>query len=228
MAIYAVITAAGQGTRMKSDINKQFIEIGGVPVLARTIKAFQDCEYIHSIVLVVNEKEISYCQKNIIDKYSFSKVKKIVPGGKERQQSVYRGLCEIDSDCEIVLIHDGARPFIKNREIINCINAARQNDACGVGVRSKDTIKVSDEDNFVKATPDRNTLWSIQTPQCFTYNVIMQAHEKAIADGYIGTDDMVLVERLGVRVKIVEGDYSNIKITTPEDILIGERFLDSK
>ncbi len=223
--VSAVITAAGRGTRMKSDINKQYIELCGIPVLARTIAAFEACELIDDIVVVINKEDIKYCKREIIDKYSFSKVKGLVSGGAERQNSVYKGLCSVDSRCEIVLIHDGARPFVSQDNIIDGIDGAKSYGACGVGVRLKDTVKISNREGFVEATPDRSTLWSIQTPQCFKYITIIKAHEEAIRDNYIGTDDMMLVERLGLPVKIIEGDYKNIKITTPEDLIIGESIL---
>lgn len=226
--VTAIITAAGKGTRMNSDINKQYIKIAGIPVLARTISAFENCCEIDDIILVVNEEDISYCMHEIVKKYGFKKVGNLVSGGAERQNSVYKGICAIKENCGVVLIHDGARPFVTDRNIVDCINAAKVYGACGVGVRLKDTVKVSDENGFVSSTPDRNSLWSIQTPQGFDYNIIKDAHEKALQIGYTGTDDMVLAERLGIPVKIVEGDYRNIKITTPEDLIIGESIISSQ
>jgi 2-C-methyl-D-erythritol 4-phosphate cytidylyltransferase len=219
--VTAVITAAGKGTRMNSNINKQYMEISGIPVLARTISAFEKCPEVDSIIIVINEEDITYCMHEIVEKFNFKKVASLVSGGAERQNSVYKGLCAINDNCNIVLIHDGARPFVSGRNISDCINAAREFGACGIGVKSKDTIKISDNNGFVTSTPDRSTLWSIQTPQGFSYNVIKEAHEKAIQNSYTGTDDMVLVEKLGIPVKIVEGSYQNIKITTPEDLIIG-------
>lgn len=218
----AIITAAGKGTRMKSDINKQFINIAGTPVLARTIDVFEKCEAIEDIIVVVNEDSLQYCRENIIKQYNFSKVKSLVIGGAERQNSVYKGLCAVNNNCEIVLIHDGARPFVTEKNIIDCILAAKMYGACGIGVKLKDTIKICDKDGFVKNTPDRSSLWSVQTPQAFSYNIIIKAHQKAIQSGFIGTDDMVLVEKQGIKVKIIEGNYQNIKITTPDDLILGE------
>lgn len=223
----AIITAAGKGTRMNSDINKQYIDIAGLPVLARTIAAFENCEAIADIIVVVNEEDIQYCRRNIIEQYNFTKVKALISGGSERQNSVYKGLCAVNKSSKIVLIHDGARPFVSKKNIIDCILAAKEFDACGIGVRLKDTIKICDQNGFVKTTPDRSSLWSIQTPQAFTYDIIMNAHKMAIQSGYIGTDDLVLVERQGVQVKIIEGSYQNIKITTPEDLIIGESIVKS-
>lgn len=224
-SVTAIITAAGKGTRMNSDINKQYIEIAGIPVLARTIEVFQKCEAITEIILVVNEEDINFCRHRIVEHYSFSKVRSLVSGGAQRQNSVYKGLCAVYDDCGIVLIHDGARPFVTNKNIVDCINAAKTYGACGVGVRLKDTVKISDIDGFVTSTPDRSNLWSIQTPQGFAYNIILDAHEKAIRNSYVGTDDMVLVERQGIPVKIVEGNYQNIKITTTEDLVVGETII---
>ncbi len=218
----AIITAAGKGTRMNSDINKQYLDIAGIPVLARTIASFEKCDAITDIIVVVNEDDIQYCRSNIIEQYNFSKVKALIRGGSERQNSVYKGLCASDKSSKIVLIHDGARPFVSNKNIIDCVLAAKEYGACGIGVRLKDTIKICDQNGFVKTTPDRSSLWSIQTPQAFTYDIIMNAHKMAIQSGYIGTDDLVLVERQGIQVKIIEGSYQNIKITTPEDLIIGE------
>lgn len=224
--VTAVITAAGKGTRMNSSINKQYIELGGIPVLARTIGVFQQCCEVDEIIVVINEEDINFCRKNIVQKYGLSKVKALVSGGAERQNSVYKGLCAIEGG--IVLIHDGARPFVTSENIADSVGAAREFGACGIGVKVKDTVKISDMEGFVASTPDRSRLWSIQTPQGFEYSIIIKAHEEAIKNNYLGTDDMVLVEKLGIPVKILEGSYSNIKITTPEDLIIGESILDGR
>lgn len=223
--VTVIITAAGKGTRMNSDINKQYIEISGIPVLARTVAAFQNCDQIDEIIIVINEDDINLCRKTIVDKYNFTKVKSLVSGGAERQNSVYKGVCAVSEDSDIVLIHDGARPFVTDKNIRDCIVGARNYRACGIGVRLKDTVKISDPNGFVAETPDRSTLWSIQTPQGFKYSTIVEAHEQAARDNYLGTDDMMLVEKLGIPVKIIEGSYNNIKITTPEDLIIGESIL---
>ncbi len=225
--VTAIITAAGKGTRMNSSINKQYLKIAGIPVLARTISVFESCSEVDNIILVVNEEDINFCKHEIVKKFNFTKVISLVSGGAERQNSVYKGLCSIRDEKAIVLIHDGARPFVSNKNIVDCIAAAKEFGACGVGVRSKDTIKISDNNGFVQSTPDRSSLWSIQTPQGFMYEVIKTAHDKAVQNDYIGTDDMVLVEKLGLPVKIVEGSYQNIKITTPEDLIMGESLLSS-
>lgn len=222
ICISAVIVAAGKGSRMNMDINKQYIEIGGIPVLARTIQAFEDCESINEVVLVVNEQDIVYCKQSIVELYELYKVKSIVAGGGTRQQSVYNGLCEVNGNCGIVLIHDGARPFVKTESLLDSINAAYEFGASCVAVPAKDTVKRADENGFVVETPDRGSLWYIQTPQTFSYPLIMEAHRKAAEDNFTGTDDAVLVERLGHPMKLVMGSYDNIKITTKEDLAIAE------
>lgn len=226
--ISAVIVAAGKGTRMNMDINKQYLEICGVPVLARTLQVFEDCRFINEIVLVVNEYEILYCKQNIVDEFGFTKVRTMVAGGIERQDSVYNGLQEVDKSCDIVLIHDGARPFVNEKNIISSIHAAYEFDACCIAVPVKDTIKRSDKDDFVVETLDRSSLWLIQTPQAFKYELIMYAHKKALEDGFTGTDDASLVERLGHKPKLVMGGYDNIKITTREDISVAEAILNDR
>lgn len=220
--VSAVIVAAGQGRRMNSDINKQYIEIAGKPVLSRTLQVFEDCNKIDEIILVVNSQDIFYCKENIVGFNHIHKVKALVAGGTERQVSVYNGLMEVSSSCNIVLIHDGARPFISRKCIEDSIDAACEYGAACVAVPVKDTIKMADDEDFIAMTLERSLLWSIQTPQAFRYDLIMEAHKKSKESGYMGTDDAVLVERLGIKTKLVMGDYSNIKITTQEDICIGE------
>lgn len=219
-----VIVSAGRGSRMKADINKQFLKIADKEVIAHTIDKFYNNENIGEIVIVLREDEKEFFQENIIDKYGYKNIK-IAFGGRERQDSVYNGLKELDKNCEIVLIHDGARPFVTNETIEKSIECARKYNCAIVGVPVKDTIKIVNKNNDVCDTPNRNTLWSIQTPQVFDYSLIMKAHEKAKCDEYYGTDDSMLMEYLGYNVKVVEGSYNNIKITTPEDLKIAEEIL---
>jgi 2-C-methyl-D-erythritol 4-phosphate cytidylyltransferase len=226
--ISAVIVAAGRGTRMNMDINKQYIEVCGVPVLARTLKTFEDCDCIDEIIIVVNAQDIVFCKQEIVDDFGFTKVKSLVAGGNERQQSVYNGLKEVDPRCDVVLIHDGARPFIREESIIGSIDAALECGASGVGVPVKDTVKVGDEEGYIRETLDRKAIWTIQTPQTFRYGVIMEAHQKAEIDAFSGTDDTMLAERMGVRIKLVMGSYDNIKITTQEDLAFAEAIVRSR
>ena len=218
----AIIVAAGTGSRMNMEMNKQFVDICGKPVLARTIQAFEDCDRITEIVVVLNEREIIYCKQEIVERYGFGKVKVLVSGGETRQESVARGLRQAGEDCGIILIHDGARPFIDAESINSSIEAAEEFGAACVAVPVKDTIKSADEGDFVLATLDRSCLWSIQTPQTFQAYIIKEAHRIAAEDGFSGTDDAVLVERLGRRLKLVNGSYFNIKITTREDLALAE------
>lgn len=222
-----VIVSAGRGSRMKADINKQFLKLQNKEVIAHTIDKFYNNENIGEIIVVVREDEAEFFKINIIEKYGYKNIK-IAFGGSERQDSVYNGLKMVDENCKIVLIHDGARPFVNNETIDNAIESAKENKCVIVGVPVKDTIKVIDENNNVCDTPDRSTLWSIQTPQVFDFSLIMKAHEKAREDNYYGTDDSMLMEYFGQKVKVVEGSYNNIKITTPEDLKIGEEILRDK
>lgn len=215
-----VIAAAGRGTRMGMEQNKQYAEVLGKPILARTIQAFEDCSLTDEIIITANEAEIEYCIENITSKYGFSRIKTVVAGGDTRQQSVYKGLKAVGDDCDIVLIHDGARPFIDERSIKACIEAAKEYGAAIAAVPVKDTIKRADGSAFVEDTLDRSCLWSIQTPQAFQYPLIMEAHKRAEEEGFSGTDDAMLAERLGSKVKLVTGSYYNIKITTREDLAI--------
>ena len=222
-----VIVSAGRGSRMKADINKQFLKLQNKEVIAHTIDKFYNNENIGEIIVVVREDEAEFFKINIIEKYGYKNIK-IAFGGSERQDSVYNGLKMVDENCKIVLIHDGARPFVNNETIDSAIESAKENKCVIVGVPVKDTIKVIDENNNVCDTPDRSTLWSIQTPQVFDFSLIMKAHEKAREDNYYGTDDSMLMEYFGQKVKVVEGSYNNIKITTTEDLKIGEEILRDK
>lgn len=209
------------------DINKQYVEVCQIPLLARTLKVFQNSSLIDEIILVVNKDDFIYCKQEIVDRYDFTKVKSMVTGGSTRQDSVRNGLKEVSNQTEIVLIHDGARPFIKESSIAESISAAYEYGASCVAVPVKDTIKRADSSGFVEETPDRSQLWQIQTPQAFKYNLILDAHNKALEDGFYGTDDAVLVERLGHKLKLVMGSYNNIKITTMEDLLLAEAIIEN-
>ncbi|MBT1278557.1 2-C-methyl-D-erythritol 4-phosphate cytidylyltransferase [Thermoanaerobacter sp. CM-CNRG TB177] len=225
MNVSAVIVAAGKGIRMGHTVNKVYLPIAGKPVLYYSLKTFDEIDWIKEIVAVVSKEEIEYCKENVIKRYFFKKPVKLVEGGSERQYSVYNGIINTERNCEIITIHDGARPLIEKEVVIKALKEAYLYKAVALGVPVKDTIKVVDEKNFILNTPDRKYLWAIQTPQVFERNLIIKAHQKALEDGFLGTDDTVLVERLGYKVKVVEGDYRNIKITTPEDLIVAEAFL---
>lgn len=223
----AIVLAAGQGKRMNSSIQKQFLEIKGYPVLYYSLKCFQDSPLIGEIVLVTSENAVSYCRSEIVKKYGFSKVTGIIAGGKERYDSVYAGLLAC-GECEYVFIHDGARPFISEEILERGLTGVQETGACVIGMPSKDTVKIADEDGFVKETPDRKNVWTIQTPQIFSYGLIRDAHESIRKkDMSAITDDAMVVEQeTGVRVRLAEGSYQNIKITTPEDLVVAESFLE--
>lgn len=222
-----IIPAAGKGKRMKNDKSKQYIELDGKPILAYTIDVFEKCNEIQNIILVVGKDEVDYCRKEIVEKYNYQKIIAILEGGKERQDSVYEGIKKVPEDSDIVLIHDGARPFIGAEQIKQTIDDGIKYGACVLGVKVKDTIKVVDDDNNIVDTPNRNNLWAIQTPQTFKKELIALAYQKAQNDNYCATDDSMLVEKyLDIKIKIVEGLYSNIKITTIEDLIIAKNFID--
>lgn len=224
--ISVVIVAAGIGKRMKSKLNKQYILLNEKPILAHTIERFEQNEYIDEIIVVARSEEIDYCKYSVIDKYEFKKVEGVVGGGVERQDSVYNGLKACDKETSVVLIHDGARPFIKDEEIESIIIETLENDACVIGVRVKDTIKVVSSKKYIIDTPDREYLWAVHTPQAFRYSLILEAHEMCKREGLSVTDDSMLVEKLGVKVKMIEGSYDNIKITTPEDLYMAASILE--
>lgn len=223
--ISVIVVAAGKGKRMNSNIPKQYLILNNKPILAYTLEKFQKCEDIDDIILVVNKDDINYCKDNIVSKFNISKVKNIIGGGNERQYSVFNGLNYLDKKTNIVLIHDGVRPFLKSEDISTIISEAINYDCCVVGVKVKDTVKVCDKNGFVNDTPERDYLWLAQTPQIFKYNVILDIYNKALKENILGTDDSMLAERFGYRVKMIEGNYNNIKITTPEDLKFGEAIL---
>ena len=221
--ISAIVLAGGRGKRMNYHKSKQFIEIKGKPVLVYTLEKFIYNKSIDEVILVLPEDEVDYCKKEVLQRYSL-KVDRIVIGGKERQDSVFNAL-EAMEKADIVLIHDGARPFINEKIIEEGIKYANIYGAAAPGVTPKDTIKVKNEDNISVDTPDRNMLVAVQTPQCFKYDEIYQCHRKIKEENAIVTDDTSVVERYGHKVYLYEGDYTNIKITTPEDLILAERLI---
>jgi 2-C-methyl-D-erythritol 4-phosphate cytidylyltransferase len=220
----AVIVSAGKGLRFMEGKKKQYHFLGGKPILVHTLDKFEACPLIRSIRLVVGQEDMDYCLEEIIEKYKFEKVSKIVPGGKRRQESVKNGIDALPKDGDIVAIHDGVRPFVTRGMIEDSIHSAVRYGAVVLAMPVKETIKVSNPDGTVLKTLDRESLWQIQTPQTFQVNVIKEAYYRATEDGFVGTDDASLVERLGVKVHILPGSYTNIKITTPEDLLLANLF----
>lgn len=219
MKIAAIIASAGQSRRMGGKINKQFIEINGLPLLAHTLKAFQNSPQIDQIIIAIESNNIDLCQNEIVNKFNISKVLKIVPGGKERQDSIYNAIKELPDDIEYVLIHDGARPMVTQEIIHRVIEEVKINKAVITAVPVKDTIKEIKNDIIV-STLNRANLVSVQTPQAFEINIIKRAYDEAYKNNFLGTDDAMLVERLGIPIRVVMGSYSNIKVTTPEDMEI--------
>lgn len=224
MKVTAIIAAAGQGKRMGRGINKIFIPLSHCPVLVHTVKTLSKCSKITNLVIVTGSDDMAEVQK-LLSSVEEIKEYRIVAGGSERQYSIANALAAVTNDTEITLVHDGARPLIEIETIEKVIEAARQYRAAGVAVPVKDTIKTVGADGFITGTPLRKTLWAIQTPQAFETKLLRQAYHAAGNEGYLGTDDAALVERLGVKVKIVEGNYNNLKITTPEDLIMAEALL---
>lgn len=227
--IAAIIVAGGSGKRMGTTIKKQFIKLQEKEVLAYTIEAFNTLEEISEIIVVTGEEDIPKVEREIVEKYRFNKVSKVVAGGKERQDSVYNGLMATDESIKYVMIHDGARPFISKAVLKRAIDKTLECKATIVAVPVKDTIKVIDtETGVVEATPAREKLWAVQTPQSFEKQLLMEAYKEANQRNLQVTDDSMIVEAYGRKVHVVQGEYTNIKITTPDDLVIGESILNKQ
>ncbi|MDP1420842.1 2-C-methyl-D-erythritol 4-phosphate cytidylyltransferase [Peribacillus simplex] len=216
-----VIPAAGQGKRMKAGKNKLFIELSGIPIIVYTLRVFEEDPDCRGIILSINPAEKDYFSQ-LIAAYGFKKVKKLVMGGKERQQSVYNGLQHAGE--EIILVHDGARPFINLGQISELTTAASLHGGAVIAVPVKDTIKKAANKKVVE-TVERSSLWAVQTPQAFRVSILKKAYEQAEAEAFLGTDDASLLERINEQVVIIEGNYDNIKITTQEDLYFAEAIL---
>lgn len=249
----AIVLAAGQGKRMHTSQKKQYLLLEDKPMLYYAIQTFEHTEYITDIIIVVGTEEETYVQTEIVDRYQFSKVRMIVEGGKERYHSVYNGLQAVKRILPIsnnenivqqpssehkcyVWIHDGARPFIEGTMLRRALECVRSEQACVVAMPVKDTIKIADENGYIRTTPNRNLVWIIQTPQIFEYKLVNQSYTKLMEEehtletqGIVVTDDAMVVETFSnKKVKLVEGDYKNIKITTPEDLQIAQVFRENK
>ena len=225
--IGAIVLAGGRGSRMKSSLPKQYMTIAGYPIIYYALKAFEDNKDVDEIVLVTGEHDVDYCRHQIVEQYGLKKVKHIVPGGKERYHSVYNGLCALEG-AKYVLIHDGARPMVTQEIIAHNIEAVRCRRACITAVPPKDTVKISSRDGIVEQTPDRAVVWLVQTPQTFEYTLIKTAYETFMGSeaSCVITDDAMVVETFTKQpVYLVEGDYRNIKVTTPEDMIVIQHFV---
>lgn len=214
----AIIPAGGAGKRMGESTPKQYLQLAGVPLLAHTLKIFQDTSSIDTVILAVPGEDIAAVRENIVEKYSLFKVGEIVAGGKERQDSVRNGLEKIGEDVDIVVIHDGARPLVTSPVLEMAISSAKERGAVAVGVPVRDTIKRTDEKGQVDRTVSREGLWLTQTPQIFQKDLIVDAYRRAYEEGYYGTDDASLVERIGGTVWMVPGILENVKVTTRDDL----------
>ncbi|WP_054956086.1 2-C-methyl-D-erythritol 4-phosphate cytidylyltransferase [Paenibacillus dakarensis] len=210
-----VIVAAGKGKRMGTRESKQFLQIEGRPIVVHTLDTFNQLPWLDEIVWVTGSGDVDRCKAWVKD-YGLDKVSAVIPGGSERQESVYQGIKQMNT--EWVMIHDGVRPFVTREEIESCRETALREGAAVLGVPVKDTIKQVNGQGLITATPERHSLWAVQTPQAFRLSDLLEAHESAEREGFLGTDDAMLLERAGLPVAMAEGKYTNIKITTPEDL----------
>lgn len=222
--VSAIIVAAGQSRRMGGETSKQFLLIDGVPVIVRTLKAFELADSICEVVIAARQEDLPQMYALIQD-YEITKVKQIVTGGETRQESVFRAIGQADAQADFFAIHDGARPLIRPQEIDLVVGAAVEHGAAALGIPVKDTVKRIDEDGKILETPERSTLWAVQTPQVFSRALYLRAADQAGEEAAHLTDDCQLVERLGEPVFLVRGAYSNLKITTPEDVFSAEGIL---
>jgi len=225
--VAAIVLAAGKGSRMESRIQKQYLELEGRPLICHALSAFEK-SMVDRVILVAGAGEVGFCQKEIVEAYGFRKVKAVVAGGRERYHSVYEGLKAAEG-CEDILIHDGARPCVTAEMINRAIEGAARYGACVVGMPVKDTIKIADSQGNASYTPDRSSLWMIQTPQAFSYNTVREAYDRLFENPSMEqriTDDAMVVETMTQKkVHLMEGSYENIKVTTPEDLEIARVFL---
>lgn len=225
MKAAAIVLAAGRGSRMNSGIQKQFMELGGYPLIYYALQVFEHSS-VDEVILVTGKNETDWCRREIVDKYGFCKVRSVVPGGSERYLSVYEGLRAAEEP-DIVLIHDGARPFVTDEIINRTIRSALESGSGIAAVPAKDTVRIADETGTAVLTPPRDRVWMMQTPQAFRYPLIYRAYQELVSRNIqnVTDDAMVLETVLNQGVKIVEGSYSNIKVTTPEDMETARAFL---
>lgn len=228
MKTVAVIPAGGSGRRMEGSVSKQYLLLDGIPILVHTLMIFQESPLIDEIFLVVPSDDVPAVRDMIKGKYRLSKVSRVLAGGKERQDSVRNGLAAVGDEHDIVVIHDAVRPFITGEMIRRAVEGALAGLAVVAGVPARDTVKRVGQGEVVCETLDRDGIWLAQTPQAFERQVIKKAYARAYKDNFTGTDDAVLVERMGVKVKMIHGSYDNIKITTRDDLLFGEALIRKK
>lgn len=222
--VIAIIPSAGRGLRMSSMVEKPYILLNGRPILAHTLDVFEQCHEVDGVVVVVEPDKVSECRAQVVAYFGYTKVLDIIAGGLTRQESVYRGLQWLGSHSVMVIVHDAARPLILPELIRETIRVCHRDGAALVAVPVKDTVKIV-RNRVVESTPDRSTVWLAQTPQTFSTELLKEAHERALREAYVGTDDSSLVERMGHPVSVVPGTYENLKITTPEDLDLAEQIL---
>jgi 2-C-methyl-D-erythritol 4-phosphate cytidylyltransferase len=225
MRTVAIILAGGTGKRMGSGTNKQFLLLGNKPVIVHTLQVFEECRAVDGIYLVVNRKDLPTVQEEIIGVYRFNKLLKLVVGGRLRQDSVRNGLEAVESPCDTVVIHDGARPFVTPAFIEKTILLMEMFDAVIPALPVKDTVKVVSKDGFVVKTLERDSLWHVQTPQTFKFDMIAKAYRDGMAKKLYGYDDATFLEHAGKQVKVIEGSPYNIKLTTPDDLVTARGIL---
>jgi len=224
-SVVAVVPAAGLGTRMGGNTPKQYLSLGGLPLLVYSLRVFQHLESIREIILSVPESDLEYCRHEIVKPFGLEKVTQVVGGGKRRQDSVRNGLAAISNPTDGVLVHDGVRPFIDQKVVCNVIHCAGQTGAAVVAMPIHDTVKRVDLCGIIQETLKREELWQIQTPQVFRYDWLVEAHQQAQQHQWEVTDDAALIERMGYPVSVVEGSCFNIKVTKPDDLVFGEAIL---
>ncbi len=226
--ISVLIPAAGQGKRMETSVKKPYLMLGDRPILSHTIDQFEQNSVIDEIIVIVNESDLTTCKESVISPFRFRKVQELVAGGETRQVSVFNGLRTLTDDVDYVVIHDGVRPFIDDDIIFRCLEATAECGASVAAVPVKETIKVANRDLYIDHTPERDLLWRVQTPQVFRKSLLVAAYNKAIEEGISAPDDAILVEKLGHPVKLVMGSYRNVKLTTPDDLLLAETLLNEE
>ena len=225
MQTHAIIVSAGKGVRMNRSTPKQYLLLQGRPVLCHTVMAFSKCPEVDKIALVVPEKDIQYCQEQLLSGLRIDTPVNVLAGGKRRQDSVFNGILSIDDRDSIVVVHDGVRPLIRPKMISRCINKAKTSGACILGLPLQDTLKMVDCDSLIQRTINRGGLWTAQTPQAFHYQLIRDAHDAAAKAGVETTDDAALLERMGFPVNILLGTKDNLKITTNDDLILADVIL---
>jgi len=221
MKTVAIIPAAGTGKRMERGVSKQYLSLEGVPILVHTLRKFEEAPAVDVVFLIVPAGDVDVIRRDMVDYHGLKKVRRVLPGGQERQDSVKAGIDALSEETEVVVIHDGVRPFVTADLIAMSVEGARKFGAVSLGVPVKDTVKSVETGGWVVRTMERTKLWLTQTPQAFRREIIQEAYRRAFSEGFHATDDASLVERIGIRVKMIPGTYENIKITTPVDLSVG-------